>query len=314
MLRWVLPAFAGILFLTCNQDTTEQTGDGSLSQGISSEEALARPRPKRIRRPPPLNKTKPPGLLSASHILIQYKGAKNAKTSRTKEEARALAKKVLGQVKGGARFSSLAMEHSDSPDQRAGGYLRIFPPIKRFPEFSKAVKSVEFGEIVPTVIESEFGYHVVRREQTVHIGHVLVMHKESRFAHEGITTRTPEEAKVEASSLHKLLVAEGADRVAIAKKSSDCRRSKEVGGDLGYFDKTGRTIKGGRLMPELASAVVELKVGQTSKVTTSDYGFHVVWRYADEPDWEGEHNAQAVQKTSGLDGGVKVSSAGGEPR
>jgi hypothetical protein len=286
MARWLSLVLMGVA-LCCVTACAESNSNSSQSDAniadarrpLSPEEALARPRPRRLRPPPPLNKTRPPFLLSASHILIGYKGAKNAKTDRSKAEAQKAARKLLAEAQEkAARFPRLAAEQSDAPDKRGGGYLGVFPPGKRFPEIAKAIRTVEEEAIVPNLLETEFGFHVVRREKTIHVGHVLVMHKQSRFAYKGIT-RTPEEARVEAERLHSELSTKGADWAAIASKSSDCRRSKAVGGDLGYYGRGVVTAGGGRLLPKMIKALIPLEPSGVSKVTETEYGFHVIWRY-----------------------------------
>ncbi len=220
-------------------------------------------------------------MISATEVLIGYKGANHSKATRTQEEALVKAREILKRAQKGEPLHRLAVRFSDSPSSKAGGFMGTFEPKTRNPALAEAIQSVGHGEVVPEIVETPFGYHVVRREKVVRIGHVLVMHKAAMYAHNEIT-RTREEAEAEAERLRKVLSAEGADWAEIATKSSDCRRSKLVGGDLGFYGKGGRGHRGGRLMPELVKAVARLRPGEVStKVTTSDYGYHVTWRYPD---------------------------------
>jgi hypothetical protein len=116
----------------------------------------------------------------------------------------------------------------------------------------------------------------MRREKTVHVGHVLVMHSGSRNLYAGIT-RTREQALGEAERLRALLAPPTADRAAIAKRFSDCPLTKAVGGDLGYFGRWGKSAQGGQILPELVPALAKLDPGEVSPVTESVFGFHVVW-------------------------------------
>ncbi len=72
--------------------------------------------------PTPTAKT--PAEITASHILIAYKGAERSKATRTKAEAKALADKVLAEAKApGADFAALARKYSDGPSASKGGDL-----------------------------------------------------------------------------------------------------------------------------------------------------------------------------------------------
>ncbi len=272
----VIPA---LVLIGCSRSNEGSREDGG--PAASSERAVNQPRPRRPRPPPTYNKTPQKLLVSASEVLIQYKGARNSEATRTKEEARAKAQELLERAQKGEPFERLASRFSDGTTKRIGGFLGTFPPDTRDPAVTKALLSVGQEELVPRVVETPSGFHVLRREKVVHIGHVLVMHTESEGAHTKIK-RTRKEAREEAERLRERLAAEGADFGAIARKSSDCRLTKLIGGDLGYYGRGGRGYRGGRLMPELAKAVARLGPGEVSKVTETPYGFHVAWRYPDE--------------------------------
>lgn len=316
MRRWVILALSLTFLAACSNESPPTGRDADASKRLSPEEALSRPRPHRPRPPAKLNTKAPPFAISASHILIQYKGASKAKATRTKSEARRLAEKMLVKAKAGETFRDLAREFSDAPDKTGGGYLGIFRPWKQYPQFNKAVVGVGFEEVVPSIVETDLGYHIIKREKTVHIGHVLVIHKKARNAHSEIT-RNLEEARTEAENLRKQILVEGADWAAIAKKSSDCPLTKAVGGDLGYYGKGVKTVMGGRLLPKLVPAVVGLEPGEVSKVTETEFGFHVVWRYPDtaieELDSTTNGDASPANNSSG-DGGVAADSRPGGSR
>jgi peptidyl-prolyl cis-trans isomerase D len=188
-----------------------------------------------------------------------------------------MAQGLLVRVQKGESLHELAREHSEGPSKGNGGYLGAFEETAMTPVFAKAVLSVDEEAVVPGLVETDFGYHVVRREKVLHLGHVLVAHREARNAHSGIQ-RSPQEAEKEAGRLRELL-REG-NRGEIAGKNSDCYRTKAIGGDLGYFGKGARGAKGGRLMPALIRAVAPLAPGELSGVVETEYGFHVLWRFA----------------------------------
>jgi parvulin-like peptidyl-prolyl isomerase len=81
-------------------------------------------------------------------------------TAASRKEAEAL----RAQVTGGADFAALATAKSISPDKARGGDLGFVPQGQLPPEFDVAVASLRPGEVSP-VVESPFGYHVIRLEE-----------------------------------------------------------------------------------------------------------------------------------------------------
>jgi len=107
-----------------------------------------------------------PPMFSGSHILVAYKGAMRAAATvtRTKAEARALAKDLAAQArKDPGKFAELAKKHSDGPSGSTGGHLGVWPRGRMVPAFDKAIEKLKVGEISDPV-ETPFGFHVIKRE------------------------------------------------------------------------------------------------------------------------------------------------------
>ncbi len=100
--------------------------------------------------------------VTASHILISYKGALRSETNRDRREARKLAEKILKELKSGRDFAELARKHSDGPSGPKGGELGRFERGQMVPEFDQAVFALEMGAI-SEVVETKFGYHIIKR-------------------------------------------------------------------------------------------------------------------------------------------------------
>ena len=108
-------------------------------------------------------KDEDPEKITASHILIGYKGADRSKATRTKAEARKLAEDVLVKVKAhGADFAALAKEHSEGPSGKKGGDLEEFGKGAMDKNFEKAAWKLKVGEI-SGIVETPFGFHVIKR-------------------------------------------------------------------------------------------------------------------------------------------------------
>jgi peptidyl-prolyl cis-trans isomerase SurA len=211
--------------------------------------------------------------LSASHILLAYKGAKRARptVTRTREEAEKLATELAQKIKKGADFAKLAAEHSDCPSgERKGGDLGIFPSNRMAPEFSEGVLGLEIGETSDPV-ESPFGFHVIKRQKVeeLHARHILVMHDQSKRKPPSIA-RTKEEARKLIEEVAARLK-KGEDFAELAREISDCPSGKRAGGDLGTFPK-------GRMAPPFEKATIALEPGEVSDIVETDFGFHVIER------------------------------------
>jgi parvulin-like peptidyl-prolyl isomerase len=105
--------------------------------------------------------------VNARHILITWKGLKNAdpKVTRTKAQAKALADKLAAEAKKNpAGFAALADQNTeDASGKGKGGDLGWFTKGQMVPAFDKAAFEAKPGQVVGP-IESPFGYHVIKVE------------------------------------------------------------------------------------------------------------------------------------------------------
>jgi parvulin-like peptidyl-prolyl isomerase len=109
--------------------------------------------------------------VSASHILIQWQDAPGPRRQgsrpivRTREEARARAESIQKLARArGADFAALAREHSDCPTAAEGGDLGRFSRGRMLPAIEAAAFKLSVGG-VSEVVETEFGYHIVKRTE-----------------------------------------------------------------------------------------------------------------------------------------------------
>jgi hypothetical protein len=103
----------------------------------------------------------------AQHLLVMYEGSKNAPKGikRTKNEARARAFEALELIKKGQDFDKVVAAYTDEPGGAGKrGDLGRFSRDMMVRAFSDAAFALEVGQI-STVIESPFGFHVIRRNQ-----------------------------------------------------------------------------------------------------------------------------------------------------
>lgn len=83
----------------------------------------------------------------------------------SKEEKRTKAEEILNRAKAGEDFAKLASEYSEDPGSKdKGGLYEDITEGAFVPEFEKAVFSLEKGQIYPELVESSFGYHIIKAE------------------------------------------------------------------------------------------------------------------------------------------------------
>ncbi len=100
--------------------------------------------------------------IRASHILVSHAEAHGASSQLTKEDALAHIEGLITQLEGGREFDDLAKEFSDCPSSGDGGDLGMFGRGAMVPAFDQAAFDLEVDE-VSGVVETEFGYHLIRR-------------------------------------------------------------------------------------------------------------------------------------------------------
>ena len=103
--------------------------------------------------------------VKASHILKKIpEGANEKKKLEIKTEAAELLATVRKAIDENKQFADLAKEYSEGPSKTNGGSLGYFERGKMVPSFERACfDELEVGE-VSDLVESEFGYHIIKLE------------------------------------------------------------------------------------------------------------------------------------------------------
>jgi hypothetical protein len=127
--------------------------------------------------PPPVpGKIPPPAHIRVQHVLVAFRGSRDAgaRVTRTREEAEVLAQEILERARKGEDFKKLMREYSDDigkgeiglvspgtrprgPEKRREGFVAGFPRVA----FTLAVGEVGLLPYDPS--ESPFGFHVIKR-------------------------------------------------------------------------------------------------------------------------------------------------------
>lgn len=83
------------------------------------------------------------------------------------EEAKKKAEEILAKTQAeGADFAALAQQFSeDEGSKEGGGDLGFFGRGQMIPQFEEAVFNAEVGKVVPNLVETPFGYHIIKVEE-----------------------------------------------------------------------------------------------------------------------------------------------------
>ncbi len=104
----------------------------------------------------------PDGRIQASHILVSFKGSRGPNQTRTKEEARGIIDGIVARLKKGEDFGKLAAEFGEDGTKSRGGDLGVFGRGQMVKAFEDAIFAQQPGD-APSVVETEFGFHVIKR-------------------------------------------------------------------------------------------------------------------------------------------------------
>ncbi|WP_374674299.1 peptidylprolyl isomerase [Ideonella sp.] len=100
----------------------------------------------------------------------QFKAAQSGTEYRARHilvESEDEAKKLIAEIKGGAKFEDLAKKHSkDTGSAENGGDLDFAKADNYVPEFSGAMTKLKKGEMTETPVKSQFGFHIIKLDDT----------------------------------------------------------------------------------------------------------------------------------------------------
>ena len=99
-----------------------------------------------------------PASARASHILIRW----DNETPEAKAAAKKKAQDVLNQIKGGADFAAMARQYGTDGTASVGGDLGYFSAGAMVAPFEKAVFAANGPGLIPQLVETQFGYHIIK--------------------------------------------------------------------------------------------------------------------------------------------------------
>ncbi|TMM32081.1 peptidylprolyl isomerase [Polaribacter aestuariivivens] len=163
--------------------------------------------------------SKMPDSVKASHILIPFVGAQRATpdVTRTKEEAQVLADSILTVVKArSSKFSDLAKEFSsDKSNADKGGELDWFNYNRMTPAFRDFSFTNKKGTI--DVVETPFGFHVVKIDETKNEQKVL---KLATFSRNIVPSEKTENEVFQKAEQFALAISNNSNYTEVAKENN----------------------------------------------------------------------------------------------
>jgi len=184
-------------------------------------------------------------------------------------ESRAAARKradqTLARIQKGESFTRVAQEVSEDPATRAsGGDLGFFARGQLDSAFTAVAFALRPGQM-SGVVETPFGYHIIRVEETdsaraeVHARHILVRVP--------VTETDEKRAEAQAQAVYAE-AAKGLDFGALARKHSKFRGPQDPNGDIGFLPLSA-------FSPDFRAALEPLAIGDVTRPLRNPQGFHV---------------------------------------
>ncbi len=205
--------------------------------------------------------------IRASHILLSL-----SPKATPEDSARAYkdAYDIIGALKAGVRFDSLAIAFSRDPSVKQNhGDLYYFTSGQMVKEFEDAAYGMEPGQITDHPVRTQYGLHIIKvTDRKPAPGEIHVSHIMTRFPRQN---PSPEDtlAAFEAITKIKDSLALGYDFAELARRNSGDPGSAPNGGDLGWFQRR-------RWIQPFDEAAFNLKPGQTSGIIRTVYGYHLI--------------------------------------
>lgn len=199
------------------------------------------------------------------HILIPITDASDQSNI---QQAREKAQDIIRQLREGADFANLAIQHSAGQEALQGGDFGWRPAAQLPTLFAGPAKALEIGG-VSDALRSGSGFHIIKLldkrgemkhiVQQVNARHILLMPN---------TLRDESKTKELIFKLKQQLDA-GADFAELAKKHSDDKGSARSGGELGWSEPD-------KYVGPFKEAVETLPLNTVSEPFVTQFGWHIV--------------------------------------
>jgi len=204
--------------------------------------------------------------LNIAQILVPVPEGADA---AAEAERRTRAEAALARVRAGEDFAAVAREVSQDPNRERGGEIGL-RPAQRLPElFVDAVQDLRPGEVLPTLLRSGAGFHVLKLVERRDAGAFVVT--QTRARHILLRPSTPAGTAAAQRQLAEVrrAITTGTRRFDEVAREISEDASAAQGGDLGWAAP-------GSFVPEFEQAMNALPIGGVSEPVVSRFGVHLI--------------------------------------
>lgn len=168
----------------------------------------------------------------ASHILIKADGT----TPEAKAAAKAKAQDLLNKIKAGADFAAMARQFGTDGTKDQGGDLGWFGKGRMVPEFEKAIFGATAPGLLPNVVETSFGYHIIKitaapTKQTYQVAEVKKTIAPSEATYDAANSRA-NELRAQATDLASFRALTTKDKTLVKQEAKNLDRGARTVNNL----------------------------------------------------------------------------------
>lgn len=209
-----------------------------------------------------------------AYIIIPYQN------DSASGSARGTAYTALERINKGEKFGDIAKIYSkDLKSSENGGEVNSWVTGGQLQiQLEEPLMTLKVGEVYPKVIETNYGYFIVKLIDRVDrkfykAGHLLI-----QFA--GPTAKDTSDAYDKIKKIQNELKS-GKNFEELTKIYSDDFSTKDSGGVFTYWYNraTGFTNNGSPLVKQFEDALIPLKNNEVSDIVKSEYGLHLIKKY-----------------------------------
>jgi peptidyl-prolyl cis-trans isomerase SurA len=184
-------------------------------------------------------------------------------------ERRARIDAALARVRAGESFEAVAREVSEDANRQQGGVIGL-RPADRLPDvFVAQVRSLRPGEIAPTLLRTDAGFHALKLLERRDGGAFSITQTHARHILLRVSPQLSQEAAVHRLAEFKRdVLARTKTFEQLARENSE-DGSAAQGGDLGWTFP-------GQFVPEFEETMNALPVGGVSDPVVSRFGVHLI--------------------------------------
>ncbi len=200
--------------------------------------------------------------MRVSHIMFK-------KAGKSYDEVNELASKIIDSLKAGSDWNEMVKKYTqDFPSKEIGGDSYYFTAGFIAPEFEDAAYNTPVGTVYPKLVETKFGYHILKvterqpRKYKLVGRHILIMKRDSSGK------VNFDAAKLLADSLYGE-IKKGAEFETLAKEHSEDVNTAPDGGFLGPFERS-------MMVRDFDEAAFKMKSGEISEPVKTRFGYHII--------------------------------------